>query len=440
MAKRKELTSEQLKEIEMLKASNQMLSKSKEEALQRGKTAAVKQIERAERENVEHIKSIDPTADVSVSTVLESFNSPKKKEIKQDNLFSDNALDVFAFEEKVSAPVVEDIKKAEIVNAEKNTNPMADIVPNENNDIDTSFFDSFGSDAQFDIIPLPSNGQCYASKIDRVPVSYLTAYDENIITSPNLYKDGLVIDYLLKNKVQTDAINVDDLVSGDADAIILYLRATSYGADFPIVINDPETGEQIETTVDLTKLKPREFKLIGDENGNFDFETPLRHDKIKFRYLTRKQEKQLRKITELESIGTKALMLEGEKDTLINAINNDIYVSEQDKISIKNATKSIDNWVKKLREINSSHFTNLITNNLLLQIVSVNGNSDREYIKKWVMKMPARDSLMLRRYINDNRPGIDFNIEVERPESLGGGSFTTFLNWDDSVFINISDV
>ena len=414
MAKRKELTSEQLKEIEMLKASNQMLSKSKEEALQRGKTAAVKQIERAERENVEHIKSIDPTADVSVSTVLESFNSPKKKEIKQDNLFSDNTLDVFAFEEKVSTPVVEDVKKAKIVNAEKNTNPMADIVPKENNDIDTSFFDGFGSDAQFDIIPLPSNGQCYASKIDRVPVSYLTA--------------------------QTDAINVDDLVSGDADAIILYLRATSYGADFPIVINDPETGEQIETTVDLTKLKPREFKLIGDENGNFDFETPLRHDKIKFRYLTRKQEKQLRKITELESIGTKALMLEGEKDTLINAINNDIYVSEQDKISIKNATKSIDNWVKKLREINSSRFTNLITNNLLLQIVSVNGNSDREYIKKWVMKMPARDSLMLRRYINDNRPGIDFNIEVERPESLGGGSFTTFLNWDDSVFINISDV
>jgi hypothetical protein len=54
--------------------------------------------------------------------------------------------------------------------------------------------------------------------------------------------------------------------------------------------------------------------------------------------------------------------------------------------------------------------------------------------------MPARDSLMLRKYINDNRPGINFDIEVERPESLGGGSFKTFLNWDDSVFLNISDV
>ena len=31
-------------------------------------------------------------------------------------------------------------------------------------------------------------------------------------------------------------------------------------------------------------------------------------------------------------------------------------------------------------------------------------------------------------------------FKVERPESLGGGSFETFLNWDDSVFLNISDI
>ena len=52
--------------------------------------------------------------------------------------------------------------------------------------------------------------------------------------------------------------------------------------------------------------------------------------------------------------------------------------------------------------------------------------------------MPARDALMLRRYIIENEPGIDFEITVQRPESLGGGSFKTFLNWDDTVFLNIS--
>ena len=77
---------------------------------------------------------------------------------------------------------------------------------------------------------------------------------------------------------------------------------------------------------------------------------------------------------------------------------------------------------------------------MLLQIMSVNGNTDKEYIAKFIKMMPARDSLMLRRYINENKPGIDFTFKVDRPESLGGGSFETFLNWDDSVFLNISEL
>lgn len=181
------------------------------------------------------------------------------------------------------------------------------------NDVDPSL--------QYDVIQLPSNGQCYKSKIDRVPVAYLTAYDENIITSPNLYKDGLVIDFLLKNKIVNKDINVDDLVSGDADAIILFLRATSYGPDFPIVVQDPETGEQIETSVDLTTLKPKEFKLKGDENGHFEFVTPLRKDTIKFRYLTRGQERKLKQVTELEGYGTKSHMLERERELLLAALS-----------------------------------------------------------------------------------------------------------------------
>ena len=444
MARKKELTEEQLKEIQMLRTTNEMLAKSKDEAMKKGKTAAVKQIERAEIENIEHIRSIDPSSSDTVHTSLNSFMSTptKKREIKQKNIFSGDELDVFSFEDEALPFENTDKDKHEEMELEtvEEKETEIDMTPSETTMFNSDTFTNIDPNAQFDVIQLPSNGQCYKSKVDRVPVSYLTAYDENIITSPNLYKDGLVIDYLLKNKVESDDIKVEDLVSGDADAIILYLRATSYGADFPIVVMDPETGEQIDTTVDLTTLKPREFKLVGDENGYFDYETPFRHDKVKFRYLTRKQERQLRKITEIESYGTKAAMLDSERETLINAIANDKYISEQDKKTIRNAAKVMETWSKKLKEVNSSEFTKIMTNNLLLQIVSVNGNTDREFIKQWVMKMPARDALMLRRYINDNRPGIDFDIEVERPESLGGGSFKTFLNWDDSVFLNISDV
>lgn len=434
MAKKK-LTEEQENEIKTLLENNKMLEKTKKEAESRGKAQSVKQIERAQQEVIDHINSIDPT--VLGSSNKKTSLSSTKKEVKQVNLFQDTDMSIFDILEE-NNKVMEEEK--EIKNAEISSNDEYDMTPSETTIADNSNFNDIDPTLKYDIIQLPSNGQCYRNKVDRVPVAFLTAYDENIITSPNLYKDGLVIDYLLKSKVVNSEINVEDLVSGDADAIILYLRATSYGPEFPIVVNDPDTGEQIDTTIDLTKLKPRDFKLIGDENGHFEYTTPILKDKIKFRYLTRKQERQLRQVTELEGYGTKAMMLARESESLKAALMNDKYVNDNDKKIIRAAISAMEKWSKKLKDVNNSEFTKIMTNNMQLQIVAVNGNYDREYIRKYINQMPARDSLMLRKYINDNRPGINFDIEVERPESLGGGSFKTFLNWDDSVFLNISDV
>lgn len=427
MATNKKLTEEQEKEIQMLLANNEMLENSKKDAENRGKKSSVKQIERAQEDVIKQINSIDPSAlnkRKASSTIFDDTDISMFDMLKANE--EDNRINTVGEEnDSKNIDTVEEeqvMSQSETVDSEK-TNF---------NDVDPSL--------QYDVIQLPSNGQCYKSKIDRVPVAYLTAYDENIITSPNLYKDGLVIDFLLKNKIVNKDINVDDLVSGDADAIILFLRATSYGPDFPIVVQDPETGEQIETSVDLTTLKPKEFKLKGDENGHFEFVTPLRKDTIKFRYLTRGQERKLKQVTELEGYGTKSHMLERERELLLAALSNDKVLNESERKSIRAAINTMKNWSKRLNDLNDSEYTKIMTNNMQLQVVAVNGNYDKEYVRKYVNTMPARDSLALRKYINNNMPGIDFNIEIQRPESLGGGSFKTFLNWDDSVFLNISDV
>ena len=433
MAKKK-LTEEQEKEIAVLLANNEMLEKTKKEAAERGKTSSVKQIQRAQDEVIEHINSIDPTA-------LET-SVKKKKEKAQNDLFGDTDLSIFDFmdddkSETTVATTASVDEKKEAVSVEAQTH---DFTPKESVAVEATTFNNIDSNTQYDVIQLPSNGQCYKSKVDRVPVAYLTAYDENIITSPNLYKDGLVIDFLLKNKIVNNELNVEDLVSGDADAIILFLRATSYGAEFPITVIDPVTNEQIDSVVDLTTLKPKEFKLIGDENGHFDYTLPVTKAKIKFRYLTRKMEKQLKKITELESYGSNALDLDYQRQTIAALLERDDILTTAERNTMRESIKLMESWAKKMREKNNSSFTKIMTNNMLLHIVSINGNSDREYIKNFVNNMPARDALMLRKYISENKPGIDFNIEVKRPESLGGGSFSTFLNWDDSVFLNIADI
>lgn len=411
----------------MLLANNEMLENSKKDAENRGKKNSVKQIERAQEDVIKQINSIDPSAlnkRKASSTIFDDTDISMFEMLKANE--EDNRINTVGEEN--------DSKKIDTVEEEQvmSQSETVDSEKTNFNDVDPSL--------QYDVIQLPSNGQCYKSKIDRVPVAYLTAYDENIITSPNLYKDGLVIDFLLKNKIVNKDINVDDLVSGDADAIILFLRATSYGPDFPIVVQDPETGEQIETSVDLTTLKPKEFKLKGDENGHFEFVTPLRKDTIKFRYLTRGQERKLKQVTELEGYGTKSHMLERERELLLAALSNDKVLNESERKSIRAAINTMKNWSKRLNDLNDSEYTKIMTNNMQLQVVAVNGNYDKEYVRKYVNAMPARDSLALRKYINNNMPGIDFNIEIQRPESLGGGSFKTFLNWDDSVFLNISDV
>lgn len=344
MATNKKLTEEQEKEIQMLLANNEMLENSKKDAENRGKKNSVKQIERAQEDVIKQINSIDPSAlnkRKASSTIFDDTDISMFDMLKANE--EDNRINTVGEEnDSKNIDTVEEeqvMSQSETVDSEK-TNF---------NDVDPSL--------QYDVIQLPSNGQCYKSKIDRVPVAYLTAYDENIITSPNLYKDGLVIDFLLKNKIVNKDINVDDLVSGDADAIILFLRATSYGPDFPIVVQDPETGEQIETSVDLTTLKPKEFKLKGDENGHFEFVTPLRKDTIKFRYLTRGQERKLKQVTELEGYGTKSHMLERERELLLAALSNDKVLNESERKSIRAAINTMKNWSKRLNDLNDSEYT-----------------------------------------------------------------------------------
>ena len=268
---RKKLTPEQESEIKVLLANNDMLEKTKREAQER--KGAVKQIERAQQEVIDHINSIDPDA---LANHRKTVMPTQQKQISQDHLFDEDMsiFDILKENEEQNAAIAK-TEETKVVQKE-DLSTVDEIVPKDSTTVDDRAFNDVDPSQQYDIIQLPSNGQTYKSKIDRVPVAYLTAYDENMITSPNLYRDGLVIDFLLKNKIMNKSINVDELVSGDADAIILFLRATSYGPDFPIVVNDPDTGEQIETTVDLTTLKPKDFKLVGDENGWFEYETPVR--------------------------------------------------------------------------------------------------------------------------------------------------------------------
>ena len=288
--------------------------------------------------------------------------------------------------------------------------------------------------ASYDIIPLPSNGECYPNKQGRIAVSYLTAMDENIIVSPNLYRDNMVLDIILKEKVRDPEIDPDDLLDGDRDAIILFLRSAAYGNMYSVSTTDPETKQTFDTQIDLSKIKYKDFTLVGDENGYFDYETPLSKDKIKFKFLTHRDYINLTKLDEIEIGSLRKAEIEKYNAKLLYYLDEDETMTVSERKEITNAVNKLREWSQKFKD-DGAQFSHRTTNELEMQIVSVNGNTDRKYIHNYVNTMPIRDASSLRKYIAKNTPGVDYNFEIQKPESLGGGSMSVFLQFDQFIFL-----
>ena len=292
---------------------------------------------------------------------------------------------------------------------------------------------------QYDVLPLPSNGMCYPVtsplRCGRIPVAYLTAADENIIASPNVYRDGKLLDIILERKILDKRINVSDLSSGDRDAIILWLRATSYGEDFPISTTNPKTGKRYNVTIKLSQFGYNDFDLESDENGLFTY-TTSNGDEIKFKFFTNEDEEELKNIITSQVTDTNKIDVLKNLNYITETLNRIEFSDEEKSMLVEDIDEIKDIVETDITEVDEDIYPSTITEQMIMHTVSVNGNSDREFIKNYVENMRAKESMDYRNYFVDNKPGVDFNFNVNIPESDGGGSFATFLRIDDTIFIN----
>lgn len=345
-------------------------------------------------------------------------------------------------EPKQRTPIVKKEKKNNMVETESTKNeaiePKKIISDIKEIPVVPENWDKMDFTESFDVIPLPSKGQCYEGNMSTIAVSYLTANDENMIVSPNLYRDGLILDYLLKAKIKNKNIDPDDLLEGDREAIILWLRATGYGTQYPITVTDNKTGIEFDTILDLTQIKHKPFVLEGDENGYFDYTLPVTKDEVKFRFLTHGDIKQIEEIETEELLNVKKDRLLAIAEEINTYLENENILNKDEKLKLYEAKRNINKWAEKLDADEELGYTHKLTNRLELSIISINGETDREYVAEYVRNMNVRDALAIRRYISENEPGLDYAVTVERPESLGGGSMPVFLSLDEYVFLNIA--
>jgi hypothetical protein len=216
----------------------------------------------------------------------------------------------------------------------------------------------------YDVVELPSRGILYPNGTKSVKVAYLTAADENVLSSPNLVATGNVIDELLKRKVLTREIPIEDMLLQDKQAILIFLRNTAFGSELTLRLKDPKTNEEFEHVVDLSELTYKEFNLKADENGEYPYFMEKSKVNITFKFLNEKEEKEIDDISRSwNGLGVPPVM-----------------------------TKRLEKLIK-----------------------SVEGNKDPMNIRNFIETLPIIDSQNFRKFITKTKPGVDLTQTVIAP-------------------------
>ena len=209
-----------------------------------------------------------------------------------------------------------------------------------------------------EVVDLPSNGLLYPKgsplSTGKIEIKYMTAKEEDILTSANLIRQGVVVEKLLESLIVDKSIKVDELLIGDKNAVLIASRILAYGKEYEVEVE----GQKIE--VDLTKLKDKKLDESVVTNGanEFEFELPATKRKLTFKMLTSGDE------------------------------------------------KVIDEEIKGYEKIHGIGYE--LTTRLKHQIISVDGDSKKASINSFVdNEFLSRDSIAFRTHVSEIMPDVD---------------------------------
>jgi len=217
-----------------------------------------------------------------------------------------------------------------------------------------------------EMIDLPSEGKLYPEghplKDGKIEIKYMTAKEEDILTSQNLIKKGVVIDRLIDSLILTEGVKSGDLVLGDKNAVMVAARILAYGPEYVCDIPNPGGG----TTTQKFNLADCPFKKLpkGVTENKFKVTLPISKTKVTFKLLSGKEE---------------------------------YDILEELKSSKKLGTEVLPELTTRLR----------------YTVTSVDGDDSQSVINNFVMNLLARDSMYLRNEIKNIAPDIELKQEVE---------------------------
>lgn len=224
-----------------------------------------------------------------------------------------------------------------------------------------------------EVIQLPSEGKGYpeSSPLAKgtIEIKYMTAKEEEILTSQNLIKKGIVLNKLFESIIVDKDVNINDILLGDKNAVMLATRILGYGPTYSIEITNDD-GEKEQLNVDLSKVQTKDIDLSQLRRDNrYSFKTPSGSN-IVFKLLTHGDEQKI----------------------------------EED--------------IKALSKFNKGGVSAELTTRYRYMIQEVDGKSDTKSIVDFINnRFLARDTKAFREYIKSISPDIKMEFEYENPET-----------------------
>ena len=228
-----------------------------------------------------------------------------------------------------------------------------------------------------EFVELPSGGRFYEEghplhAQETVEIKFMTAKEEDILTSPALLKKGIAIQRLLENVVIDKSIDIDSLLIGDKNALLIATRVTGYGNEYVTGVTCPSCLDSSRHEFDLGDLLTQPGGITSE---NSEYVTAGPEGTFFITGLQRTQAKV--EVRLLKGVDEKALVSRAAK--------------------------------RKKHKLQSSPLLEQMTS----FIVSVNDNHDPMYIASFLENLPATDSRHLRNAYSTLIPNVDMNQTFE---------------------------
>jgi len=134
-----------------------------------------------------------------------------------------------------------------------------------------------------EIIDLPSGGRFYPSGhplhgVTEVEIRYMTAKEEDILTNSSFIKKGIAIDRMLQSVLVRPKFDVQEMLAGDKNAMIVAARITGFGAEYGAKVTCPVCGEITKHDFDLNDGKIKDGSVLPENVEATDRGTFLLRD------------------------------------------------------------------------------------------------------------------------------------------------------------------